>query len=170
MFGDKCNGLAQGSAIAALGDAPSELPLNDDKDNTVSPVEISKDVVDHPVSLTAGPPVEIVAESLERSGNGVPPVNESAENPAVIDSVKHFKNGPICALQELCMARKWELPSYTFFEEGDSKVFTCSVECTVLSFTVRGKRLRFEHLIVLINTLTKFFCSTNSRGNVQKRC
>jgi dsRNA-specific ribonuclease len=50
-----------------------------------------------------------------------------------------LKSDPICALQELCMSRDWRLPEYKFFDEGDSKTFTYSVECTVLSFTVRGK-------------------------------
>lgn len=52
----------------------------------------------------------------------------------------HFPFGPICALQELCMARKWPPPTYEFYEEGDKKVFTYTVECTVSAFTVRGER------------------------------
>jgi dsRNA-specific ribonuclease len=50
-----------------------------------------------------------------------------------------FKSDTISALQELCMSRDWIQPEYKFFEEGDSKTFTYSVECTVLSFTARGK-------------------------------
>jgi dsRNA-specific ribonuclease len=50
-----------------------------------------------------------------------------------------LKSDPICALQELCMSRDWRLPEYKFFDEGDNKTFTYSVECTVQSFTVRGK-------------------------------
>jgi dsRNA-specific ribonuclease len=51
----------------------------------------------------------------------------------------NFKSNPVSALQELCISQDWILPKYKFFEEGDSKCFTYSVECTVLSFTVRGK-------------------------------
>ncbi|XP_025411883.1 uncharacterized protein LOC112684535 [Sipha flava] len=52
-----------------------------------------------------------------------------------------LKSDPICALQELCMYRDWKLPEYKFFKEGDSTTFTYSVECTVLSFTVRVEGL-----------------------------
>ncbi|XP_025411877.1 uncharacterized protein LOC112684530 [Sipha flava] len=52
-----------------------------------------------------------------------------------------LKSDPICGLQELCRYRDWKLPEYKYFKEGDSTTFTYSVECTVLSFTVRVEGL-----------------------------
>lgn len=50
-----------------------------------------------------------------------------------------YVSNPVCALNELCMARNWLLPKYEFFKDNDSKTFTYSVELTVLTYIVRGK-------------------------------
>ncbi|XP_025412574.1 uncharacterized protein LOC112685031 [Sipha flava] len=68
-------------------------------------------------------------------------VNDKKKKLAYNKLDARIKSDPVCALQELCMYRDWILPDYKFFKEGDSKTFTYSVECTVLSFTVRVEGL-----------------------------
>ncbi|XP_025409426.1 uncharacterized protein LOC112682879 [Sipha flava] len=92
----------------------------------------------------------------------------------------YFKSDPIGALQELCRSRDWILPKYQFFKEGDSRTFTYSVVCTVLSFTVRvngvhkkiGKRQVATEMYHKIKNFTsskvdlaKYVSEINPRGN-----
>ncbi|XP_025414722.1 uncharacterized protein LOC112686582 [Sipha flava] len=61
---------------------------------------------------------------------------------STVNDIKYANiSNPICALNELCMARNWTLPKYEFFKEGDNKSITYSVKCTVMMSTVRVEGL-----------------------------
>lgn len=50
---------------------------------------------------------------------------------------------PISALQILCLSRNWGIPMYEFFEERGCS-FIYSVKCTVMTYTIRGKRFNLN--------------------------